>query len=241
MTVNCRFFNCFFAAICVLDLCLHVPSLLLAKCDASEMPYFITEESDERSNFLEGHAQIWVDTDGNILSVNAEIAEAEVAWYKGYAAALHKVYRACTYTKEHLRLEDGSSWIVHEDDRSLIEKWLNDVVVIKPHCPLICKSRYQFVIVNQRTNDSVRANVAPYKRDGMGVQRIIAHIDHELGEVYVDDGSVWKIADTQVLAQWDEGHTVILGINDQWFSFYANIIINTQITPVTYIKAYCCR
>lgn len=159
-------------------------------------------------------------------------------WHTTYGGARHKVEQVRVKSGENVRLEDGSTWSVHEDDRYSLAEWRrDDIVTIIPHRTFIFKSNYLFYLVNQRTSGSVRSNIV--EGPTIGMHHCITLIDYEKQIIVLSDKSVWKLSDSDLLKDWLLEDVVLIGTNDSWFSSYSHIIININTDPVTYMKASC--
>lgn len=137
-------------------------------------------------------------------------------------------------------IQDGSVWRVSESDQDIVKGWtVHSELTIKPNSLSIwnkltgTKPRYKFRIVNLASNQSVEANMSlgPFKYNPN--TRKIDRIDYSRGEVYLNNGSIWKIDMSgpcvDLLRDWQKGHAVILGTNDTWFSLGSpHIIIDVE-------------
>lgn len=127
-------------------------------------------------------------------------------------------------------LEDGSVWHVREKDQVKTLDWLmGDTVVILPNHSWF--SSYQFVLFNQTTGREVKANLLLGPIFNGVFTHWIVSIDLETKQVWLEDGSVWSMAsgDKSTLKKWLVNDTVIIGINDSWFSSKENILINVNM------------
>ncbi|CCB90400.1 hypothetical protein WCH_CX17680, partial [Waddlia chondrophila 2032/99] len=87
-------------------------------------------------------------------------------------------------------------------------------------------------LVNLNTGAKVKVNLSlgPIY-NGIYTHWILA-IDYSNREVYLEDGSVWKMSwwDSSIVNQWLPNDTVIIGINDGWFSgSNPNMLINVNM------------
>lgn len=137
-----------------------------------------------------------------------------------------------------LTLHDGSVWSVSFGDTYKTTNWLkSDDLVIIPNGPF---SFYKYRIVNQDTLVSVDANIilTPYI-GGYATYSIIA-IDYILGNVWLNDGTVWEMTpfDNYILKSWLPGDIVLIGINDDYLhDLRPNVLINALTT--TYSRGIC--
>ncbi|MFQ5728950.1 MAG: hypothetical protein ACE5GN_01145 [Waddliaceae bacterium] len=151
-------------------------------------------------------------------------------YYTTHEGAFHHPL-AVSLLGDTVELEDGSIWAVSSGDRYKTLDWMTgDVIIIKPnHCWL---SSYDYRLVNINTDASVKVNLSlgPIY-NGVFTHWVIA-IDYCHREIRLEDGSVWKISsfDNSVMQKWLPNDTVIIGINDGWFSgSNPNILINVNM------------
>jgi len=99
-------------------------------------------------------------------------------------------------------------------------------------------SVYDYVITNQNTGVAVQVNLVVGPLYNAVYRHYIVAIDYVLDHVVLDDGSVWTMTDFTVMNQWVPGDTVIVGVNDGWFSSsYPNILIN--VNTLSYARGIC--
>lgn len=133
-----------------------------------------------------------------------------------------------------VELEDGSIWSVCSSDRYKTLDWMTgDLIVITLNHGLF--SSYDYHLSNLNTGAKIRVNLAlgPIY-NGVYTHWIIA-IDYVWKEICLEDGSVWKISslDGSVLNKWLPNDTVIMGINDGWFSgSNPNMLINVNMNNI---------
>ncbi|MBS4168826.1 hypothetical protein [Parachlamydia sp. AcF125] len=129
-------------------------------------------------------------------------------------------------------LSDGSMWVIQKSDRHKTSNWLtSDQVIIKPNHNWF--SVYQYKLVNLNTKKSVAANLAVGPRyNGVNAHWIVA-IDYSNRQVCLEDGTVWKMkkSDRVAINKWIVNDTVIIGVNDGYFSSKKNpnILINVNV------------
>jgi len=139
---------------------------------------------------------------------------------------------------DKVTLEDGSVWQVKNGDKSKTIDWLpcDDVYILPNHSWF---SSYYYRLYNRNTNTSVEVNLllGPIP-NGHNTHWVIA-IDYFNQELFLEDGSVWRVgsSDKSVMKKWLINDTVMIGINDSWFSSKPNILINVNM--LTYVTALC--
>lgn len=130
-----------------------------------------------------------------------------------------------------IELIDGSIWKVAPSDVYTVLTWYaSDLLIITPNDSWF--SAYQFKITNQATGQAVQTNLylGPLY-NGIYTHWIIA-IDYMWDRVYLEDGSVWSMSpfDSSIVSQWKVNDTVIIGVNDGFFSTTRpNILINVNM------------
>ena len=88
-----------------------------------------------------------------------------------------------------------------------------------------------FRLTNQNTGESVAANLYLGPIYNGPYTHWITAIDYYNNTVFLEDGSMWSMSsfDDGVVNKWFENHTVIIGVNDGWFSSSRpNILINVN-------------
>ncbi|MEC7839135.1 MAG: hypothetical protein VX777_03740 [Chlamydiota bacterium] len=162
---------------------------------------------------------------------------AKKTYYTSHEGAFHRPI-AVTSTGDRVTLEDGTVWQVRIKDRTKTLDWLiGDSIIILPNHSWF--SSYHYVLLNQNTGKEVKVNMllGPIY-NGVHTHWVVA-IDYYNKEVCLEDGSVWRISgsDGSTLKKWLINDTVIIGINDSWFSSKPNILINVNM--LNYVAAIC--
>ncbi|CCB86894.1 MULTISPECIES: hypothetical protein [Parachlamydia] len=131
-----------------------------------------------------------------------------------------------------VELSDGSIWSVQASDRYKTFNWLtSDQIIIRPNHNWL--SIYQYNLVNLNTKKTVAANLSlgPIY-NGVNTHWIVA-IDYVNYQVCLEDGTVWKMKKSDRIAfnKWIVNDTVIIGVNDGYFSSKSspNILINVNV------------
>lgn len=148
------------------------------------------------------------------------------------AAYQHPV--SISFSGQRVELMDGSLWQIAPSDAFIVVNWFaTDLVVITPNHAWF--SGYTFCLTNQRSGESVSANLNLGPIDpayGSLYTHWIVAIDDYYNRVYLEDGSIWSMSafDSQIVSQWIVGDVVIIGVNDGWLSSSnPNVLINVAI------------
>lgn len=131
-----------------------------------------------------------------------------------------------------VELIDGSIWNVCSNHRYKTFDWLTtDQIIIKPNHNWFSVYHYTLTNLNTKANVSVNLSVPPHYN---GVHtHWIAAIDHVNRQVCLEDGTVWTMrkSDRSALNKWAVNDTLIMGVNNGYFSSKAhpNILINVNV------------
>lgn len=167
--------------------------------------------------------------------VTSEEIIAKASYSTWHLGALHRPI-AVTPLGDIVTLEDGSEWIVKYSNRYKTLDWLaTDSIIVLPNHAWF--SSHYFRLVNQMTGADIEVNL--YKGpiyNGVYSHWIIA-IDYYNCEIMLEDGTLWKVSSGEwsTMKKWLVNDTVILGINDSWFSSKPNILINVNM--LNYVTA----
>lgn len=157
-------------------------------------------------------------------SVNA------TTYYTTHEGAFHNPI-AVSLLGDAVELEDGSIWAVCSSHRYKTLDWMTgDVIIIVPNHDWFSVYDYRLVNLNTGANIKVNLSLGPIY-NGIFTHWILA-IDYIHREICLEDGSVWKMSslDSSVVNQWLPNDTIIIGINDGWFSgSNPNIMINVNM------------
>jgi hypothetical protein len=131
---------------------------------------------------------------------------------------------------ECVEMEDGSHWAIAADDVFTLNNWRSgDLLSITPYWGV--DSRYAYYVSNKSNGSRARANlfVGPYA-SGPYTHRIVA-IDRMKGQLFLENGSSWRVAplDYYLFNDWAIDDTLIIGDNEAWLSSYTRILINVNI------------
>lgn len=133
-------------------------------------------------------------------------------------------------------IQDGSVWRIKESEQYIVKRWpVNSELTVKPNSLTLwnkltgSRPDHKFRLVNLKTNESVAASLSlgPFKFSPN--TRKIEDVDYGRGELYLNNGQIWKVDTTgpcqQILHDWRKGQAVICGSNDTWFSLGSPLII----------------
>lgn len=163
-------------------------------------------------------------------SEDGKVVQKAALYVSTHEGAFHRPI-AVSLLGDTVELEDGSIWVVSSDHRYRTLDWMtSDVIVITPNHDWF--SSYNYRLININTGASVKVNLAlgPIY-NGYFTHWIIA-IDYLNRDICLEDGSVWKISsvDSSAMNKWLPNDTVIMGINDGWYSgSNPNILINVNV------------
>lgn len=157
--------------------------------------------------------------------------------YTSHEGAFHRSI-SVTIGGDMVTLEDGSVWKVRSKDKYKTLDWIpGDSIVILPNHSWF--SSYYYVLLNQNTGAEVCVNlVLGPIYNGIYTHWVVA-IDYYNQEVCLEDGSIWRISggDYSTMKKWLVNDTIIIGVNDSWFSNKPNILINVNM--LNYVDAIC--
>jgi len=131
---------------------------------------------------------------------------------------------------------DGSEWVVKHSHRYKVLDWLaSDSIIILPNHAWF--SSYYFRLVNLMTGADVEVNLAKGPIYNGIHSHWIEEIDYYNCEIRLEDNTVHKVppAEWATLKKWLKHDTIIIGINDSWFSSKPNILINVNM--LNYVTA----
>lgn len=137
-----------------------------------------------------------------------------------------------------LEIEDGSLWAICSSHLYKTTNWITtDKLIITQNT--IWFSSYDHCVVNLTTGDTIHVNLAegPF-RNGAHTRWIIG-IDYINRNLVLDDGSVWYVSsmDSSIMYNWAIDDTIIIGVNDGWYSSKNHILINVR--KINYACAHC--
>jgi hypothetical protein len=169
------------------------------------------------------------------IGTKASVAD----YWTSHSGAFHRAV-GIGMSGDTVELEDGSVWSVYSGHRYKTLDWLSsDTILITQNNAWF--SSYKYRLVNQNTGASVEVDLtlAPIY-NGPYTHWIVA-IDYLGRYVWLEDGSRWHISseDAYAMSKWLINDTVIIGINDAfWSKFTPNVLINVTYSA-TYIHGKC--
>ena len=137
-----------------------------------------------------------------------------------------------------ITFENGSVFAIAEKDQKTAAGWdVGAPLALTPNklslwAKLTKKDlRHKYRIVNLKTNKSVEANLAlgPFAHNPYTLK--IRKINRKAGEVSFNNGTLWKVDNSQVSAtllnDWQVGDYIMTGSNNTWFGLgLPEIVIN---------------
>lgn len=186
------------------------------------------ELTEEESKFVLGEEEM--DEEAFKSNLIEKKATNAATYYTSHEGAMHHPI-AVSLLGETIELEDGSIWTASSSDRHKTLDWMTgDVIIILPNHTWFSSYDYRLVNLNTGANVKVNLSLGPIY-NGIYTHWIIA-IDYNHREICLEDGSVWQMSwwDSSIVDQWLPNDTVIIGINDGWFSGgNPNMLINVNM------------
>lgn len=150
-------------------------------------------------------------------------------YYTSHSGAYHSPV-AISFLGDAIELEDGSIWDVYSGDRYKTLNWMTgDTIIIVPNSEWLSSYSYKLVNINTGAQIKVNLSLGPIY-NGIYTHWIVA-IDYFHNEIVLEDGTFWKMSslDSSVYENWLPNDTIIIGVNDGWFSgSNPNIMINVN-------------
>ncbi len=145
-----------------------------------------------------------------------------------------------------IELEDGSWWKISSSDSWILSGWqVGDFVTITPNTGWFSSAR--FLIQNKSRGTHVKAEIEVGPETYGPYSWLVQSLDVFSGIVCLAQQSIngvtqtyWKVdfSDNYLLREWAVNDTVIVGVNDNWFSSYDNILINVNMNHFLRAKFY---
>lgn len=172
----------------------------------------------------------------------AELSSARNIFVTYYSSSHDAAYHhpiAVSAFGDVVEFEDGTVWTVQASDKYKTLDWIaKDTIAILPNTDWF--KAYDYCLVNFNTGAMIRANLdqGPIE-SGYYTYWIDGEIDLTENELVLNDGSVWLVSnsDASKIKRWKQEHTIIVGINEGFFSNKQNILIN--VDRGEYVAASC--
>jgi hypothetical protein len=131
--------------------------------------------------------------------------------------------------QEHslLTLEDRSQWKVSDEDIAEVASWKDhELVEISPN---YLSSSHAYYITNKETDSYVQANLISAPLRGSPYAVTIKGTNYRYS-FSLSNGTKWEVSfsDLALVRNWYVNDLVIIGVNNEWFSSYTHILINTH-------------
>jgi hypothetical protein len=142
-------------------------------------------------------------------------------------------------TGRSIEIEDGSHWEVSPYDAYILSTWRReDSLVITPNYTWF--GTYDYFITNKNNGTSVKADLYVGPIAFGQFSHWIINIDYLGGHILLENNMLWCVdpQDAHDLRNWALNDTVILGVNNSWFSSYDHILINVNNDDHVRVKQY---
>jgi len=140
---------------------------------------------------------------------------------------------------DSIEMEDGSWWKISTSDSYKVLGWrINDPLVVTPYNTWLSSTSY--TITNKNTGSKVKAKLSVGPITYGPNSHWVTSFDPFSGYVCLENNSCWMISssDLNLLREWALNDTIIMGVNDQWFSSYDFILINVNMNHFVRAKRY---
>jgi hypothetical protein len=138
-----------------------------------------------------------------------------------------------------LVLEDGSEWKVSSYDDYFWMYWhLGDNIIVTPN---YFYSDYTYYMTNQETGEYVRANLVTAPIRGGPYTAMITGFScnrNRPSSIYLNNGTCWAVSEKDLshIQNWQIEDLVIMGKNNEWFSYNTHIIINIHTNTFVRVR-----
>lgn len=135
-----------------------------------------------------------------------------------------------------ITIQDGAGWTIKESHQAVVKNWdINTPIAVKPNSLSLwnkitgSRPQHKYQLVNLKTNQAVEATLAmgPFKHNPY--TRQILRLDTFTGEIYLNNGSSWKVdlsgPCAEIFKSWKNNHYIIMGMNDTWYSMGNQFIL----------------
>jgi hypothetical protein len=164
--------------------------------------------------------------------------EASAVYYATYPGIFYSPV-TLSYLGDYVTLNDGSGWTISSSDAYKTLNWLtSDLLVITPNQSWF--SSYMFKMTNQNTGVSVKCNLTLGPIYNGIYTHWIVGINYFTQDVYLENGTVWNVSglDSSIFSQWMINDTIIMGVNDGYFSTSRPYIL-INVNTLTHVRADC--
>jgi len=204
---------------------------LRAKEEEEELAQFKSENpaSDEELSKLKNESSASLEDD---TEMQAKMFPFTTSNLTTTHAGIYQAPLAVSALGDTVELVDGSIWNVRSNDRYKTFDWLtSDQVIIKPNHSWFSSYHYKLTNLSTKSNVAVNLSLGPIY-NGVHTHWIVA-IDYQNRQICLEDGTVWSIkkSDRGAMNKWIVNDTVIIGVNDGYFSSKSNpnILINVNV------------
>ena len=149
------------------------------------------------------------------------------------------VLNSVSFKGDLIQLMDGSYWDVCRSNSNTMSNWRpGDIILIAPNPYIFSFSTYSIQNISAGTYVLANLSIQPFVDTPEA--HWISAINYANRQVVLENGTVWEIDnswDANQLYKWVVGDFVMIGSNDNYYSPYENILINTSLNLNKYFKA----
>ena len=141
----------------------------------------------------------------------------------------HQIF-SISFDNKAVELEDGSIYTLGAAGASAVKTWApGDLVVLRDNMTLF--SSYSFTLENLVVLNSANVNLSLGPIYSGAYTLYVVAINDLLGDVYLNDGSIWHLKGWTTSLSWAVNDTVIIGANSGVFGVptYPHIMINVNL------------
>lgn len=211
--------------------------LLEQKNNSETEKLLSSDEEMDADKELENYSGAKVSFDGinffHAPQLNAKTILANNYYYPTNCGWLNSI----SIFGDSIEFGDGSQWKISSNDAYKVLYWrAGDPLVITP-----CESwfsSYRYYITNKNTYETVSANLFLGPIAFGTYTHWIVGIDFVSRQLFLENGAAFKISseDIYLFNDWAINDTIILGVNDSWFSAYDYILINVNMNNFAHAK-----
>ncbi len=140
-----------------------------------------------------------------------------------------------------IELQDGSIWHFNPKQAMEASRWgVQDRLIIEENNYVFSSQDYPYRVTNVSRGRYLEAVLKFGPFETSQYRRTIDGIDHSHGQVFLSDGSTWSVEKGQgkIFDQWKVGHTIIVGINNTWWTDYSTLLINVDKASYAHAKEF---